>query len=202
MIKSAIDSPWRVLNEVRRWLAWPYIRLMFAINGIRWGRRWRIFGSPIIQRYRGSSIVLGDDLELRSWLSSNPLAPYHPVVLATRTSTAQIIVADHCGFTGSTIVAAEQVSIGRRVLLGANATITDTDFHPLRPRDRQIDILNGRHKPVKIEDDVFVGMNSLILKGVTIGRGSVIGAGSVVTRDVPANVVVAGNPAVVIHELG
>jgi galactoside O-acetyltransferase len=61
--------------------------------------------------------------------------------------------------------------------------------------------LAGKHAPVIIEDDVFVGMHSLILKGVTIGRGSVVGAGSVVSRDVPPGVIVAGNPAQVIRPI-
>ncbi|HAV78803.1 MAG TPA: hypothetical protein DCX53_15745, partial [Anaerolineae bacterium] len=63
---------------------------------------------------------------------------------------------------------------------------------------RRMDLESSKSAPVTIEDDVFIGMNCLILKGVIIGRGSVVGGGSVVTKDVPANVVVAGNPARVI----
>jgi len=122
-------------------------------------------------------------------------------VLATRKPTAQIHIGNNCGFTGTTLVAAEAITIGNRVLVGANSTIADTDFHPLQPAARVQDILNGAHKPIVIEDDVFVGMNCLILKGVTIGTGSVIGAGSVVTRDVPPGVVVAGNPAAIVRKL-
>lgn len=95
------------------------------------------------------------------------------------------------------LVAAERIQIGQRVQVGANCTIADTDFHPLTAAGRAQDFLAGAHAaPITIEDDVFIGMQCLILKGVTIGRGSVVGAGSVVTRDVPAGVVVAGNPAV------
>jgi acetyltransferase-like isoleucine patch superfamily enzyme len=171
------------------------------LHGIAWGKGWRIFGMPMIQRHRGSQIELGDNLELRSWRSSNPLAPNHAVVLATRTAAATIRIGKGCGFTGTTIVAAESITIGDRVLVGANSTIVDTDFHPLDPVERQRDILNGQHAAITIEDDVFIGMNCLILKGVTIGRGSVVGAGSVVTRSVPPGVIVAGNPAQVVREL-
>lgn len=193
--------PWQATNELRRLLALPYIRLMFAVHGVAWGRRWRILGMPIIQRHRRSTITLGDGVTLRSWRFSNPLAPNHPVVLATRTAQARIQIGDDCGFTGGAIVAAERIQIGCRVLVGANCTITDTDFHPLEAAVRQQDILAGAHRPVVIEDDVFIGMNCLILKGVTLGRGSVVGAGSVVTKDVPAGVIVAGNPARVIRPI-
>jgi acetyltransferase-like isoleucine patch superfamily enzyme len=75
----------------------------------------------------------------------------------------------------------------------------DTDFHPLDPERRRNDPLDGATRPVVIEDDVFIGMNSLILKGVRLGKGCVIGAGSVVTHDVPAGAVAAGNPARIIR---
>jgi acetyltransferase-like isoleucine patch superfamily enzyme len=70
----------------------------------------------------------------------------------------------------------------------------DTDFHPLEAQARRSDSEPAKTAPVTIEDDVFIGMNCLILKGVTLGRGSVIGAGSVVTKDVPPHTMVAGNP--------
>ncbi|MCB0192823.1 MAG: acyltransferase [Anaerolineae bacterium] len=195
MLTNTIDTPWKTANHVRRLLAYPSIRIRFAWHGLAWGRGWRIFGMPIIQRHRHSTMQLGDYLELRSWMTTNPLAPYHPVVLSTRQAGACLTIGRHCGLTGVTVVAAERVDIGSRVLLGANTVITDTDFHPLTPWERQQDILNGRHAPVVIEDDVFVGMNSLILKGVRLGQGCVVGAGSVVAKDVPPGVIVAGNPA-------
>jgi acetyltransferase-like isoleucine patch superfamily enzyme len=102
--------------------------------------------------------------------------------------------------TGGTICASEKIIIGDRVTVGANSTIVDTDFHPLQPNLRQAQPQGAEGSAVTIEDDVFIGMNCLILKGVTIGYGSVIGAGSVVTQSVPASMVVAGNPAKVIRK--
>jgi acetyltransferase-like isoleucine patch superfamily enzyme len=201
LLQSSLYAPWRVTNEVRRVVALPFIRLCFRWHNITWKSGWRIFGMPIIQRYRHSSIILGNGLCLRSWYESNPLAPAHPVVLATRKWGAIIRIGDNCGFTGTTLVAAERIEIGDRVIVGANATITDFDFHPLDPVERQRDPQAGQHAPVIIEDDIFIGMHSLILKGVTIGCGSVVGAGSVVTKDVPPHTVVAGNPAQVVKVL-
>jgi acetyltransferase-like isoleucine patch superfamily enzyme len=76
--------------------------------------------------------------------------------------------------------------------------VVDTDFHPLDPLERKGRPQNAKTAPVLIEDDVFIGMNCLILKGVTLGKGCVIGAGSVVTRTVPSMSIAAGNPARVV----
>jgi acetyltransferase-like isoleucine patch superfamily enzyme len=171
------------------------LKLAFAAHGVRWGRRWRIFGLPRFQLHRGSTLELGDGLQLRSWPASNPLTPNHPVVFATRSANAVIRIGADCGFTGVTLVAAERIEIGDRVLVGANATIIDTDFHPLDPGQRRANINAGAAAPVVIEDDVFIGMNALILKGVRLGAGCVVGAGSVVTEDVAPGTTVAGNPA-------
>jgi acetyltransferase-like isoleucine patch superfamily enzyme len=199
--QAPFDAPWRVTNELKRLAALPFVRLTFAVNGVKWGKGWRIFGRPIIQRYRGSTIEIGDYADFRSWPRTNPLVPMHPVVLATRSSHAVIRLGAHCGLTGSTIVAETSVWLGDRVFVGSNVTITDTDFHPLDASVRQQTPNRGETAPIIIEDDVFVGMNSLVLKGVTIGHGAVIGAGSVVTRDVPAGVIAAGNPARIIRPI-
>jgi acetyltransferase-like isoleucine patch superfamily enzyme len=103
--------------------------------------------------------------------------------------------------TGGSVVAALSIVIGDRVLVGANSVITDTDFHALDPEDRGSVHEKAASAPVVIGNDVFIGMNSLILKGVSIGRGSVIGAGSVVTGDVPERAIAAGNPARVIGRI-
>ena len=197
----ALEAPWRITNELRRLLTLPYTVLLLRANGVVYGSNCRWLGAPMVQKVRGSTIAIGHRVTFRSWPVSNPLVPNHAVVLATRKPGAIIQIGDDCGFTGTTLVAAERIQIGCRVQVGANSTIVDTDFHPLTAAERAQDFLAGAHAPVVIEDDVFIGMNSLILKGVTIGRGSVVGAGSVVTKDVPPGVVVAGNPAQVVKQL-
>ena len=196
-----LQMKWVLWNEIRRVFAFPYIWMYFFINRVRWGQRWRILGTPIIQRYKNSQIHLGDRLILRSWVSTNPVAPNHPVFLSTRTNHAKIIIGDDFGITGGSIIAAKCVEIGNRVIIGGNCLITDTDFHPLESRKRMSKDASITAVPVFIDDDVFIGTNSILLKGVNIGKGSVIGAGSVVTGDIPANVIAAGNPAVVISSL-
>lgn len=201
MIDHALDTPWKVGTELRRWLSYPTVRLLFAWNGIPWGRGWRIYGAPVIQKHRKACIRLGDDLQLRSTLGSNPLGVTHPVILAVWRADALLEIGDGFAMSGGVLCALSHISIGCRVNIGANSSVVDSDFHPLSAGGRKSDPQGGETAPVIIEDDVFIGMNCLVLKGVTIGCGSVIGAASVVTHSIPAGVVAAGNPARVIKEL-
>lgn len=157
---------------------------------------------PIIQKTLGSKIQLGDNLVLRSWVTSNPVAPYHPVLFSTRSAAAEILIGEGCGITGGSIIAVERVEVGDRTLVGSNCLITDTDFHPLDKDLRQDQPKQITSQAVWIGADVFIGAQTIILKGSRIGEGSVIGAGSVVAGEIPANVVAAGNPAVVVRHLG
>ncbi|MDO3628846.1 acyltransferase [Mucilaginibacter sp. BT774] len=109
---------------------------------------------------------------------------------------AKLIIHDNCGFSGVSIYCSTSIAIGQFVLCGGNVSIWDTDFHPLDFRDRRQDLSNKiNSSPIVIGDDVFIGANSIILKGVTIGNRSIIGAGSVVTKSIPEDEIWAGNPA-------
>ncbi len=123
-------------------------------------------------------------------------------------------VGDYSLLNGAIIMAEERIEIGSHCLISWNVGIADSDFHPIDPAARRIDAMalspfaKDRPerppitiRPVRIGDNVWIGMGAIILKGVTIGENSVIAAGAVVTKDVPANVVVAGNPGVVVKEL-
>jgi acetyltransferase-like isoleucine patch superfamily enzyme len=201
LVSEAVSAPWKTINELRRFGLIPFARLYFAWHGVRWQRGWRIFGLPLIQRYRGSQIRIGRGLDMRNWFDSNPLGVNHRTILATWSSEAVIQIGDSVGLTGVTICAESSITVGNQTLIGANSTIVDTDFHPLSAQLREKDLKAGKTVPVVIEDDVFIGMQVLVLKGSHIGRGSVIGAGSVVTGEIPSGVIAAGNPARVIKKL-
>lgn len=201
MTPSGWDTPWKISNQIWRFLAYPRIRLLFARNRIDWGQGWRFYGTPVIQKHRRSSMSFGPGLQLRSSLRSNPLGPNHPVILCTWQAGARLQVGANFAMTGGALCAAERIVIGDNVAVGANTTIADTDFHPVNCFERQMTPGEGETAAITIGDFVFIGMNCLILKGVTLGRGCVIGAGSVVTRDVPQHAVAAGNPARVLRQL-
>jgi acetyltransferase-like isoleucine patch superfamily enzyme len=125
----------------------------------------------------------------------------------------QCAIGDFTLLNGALVMAEERIEIGSHCLVSWNVGIADSDFHPLEPAQRLIDAQAlapyfknrpARPKlktaPVKIADNVWIGMNAVILKGVIIGENSVVAAGAVVTRSVPPNTVVAGNPAVVVKQ--
>jgi acetyltransferase-like isoleucine patch superfamily enzyme len=123
-------------------------------------------------------------------------------------------IGDFTLVNGALVMADERIEIGSYCLISWNVGIADSDFHPLEPTQRRVDAMalapffkdrpprpKLETRPVRILDNVWIGMNAIILKGVTIGENSVVAAGSVVSKSVPANVVVAGNPAVVVKQL-
>ena len=127
-------------------------------------------------------------------------------------SNALLSLGDRTFVGGSTIVIASRVQIGDDVLIAWGCTIVDHDSHARRFSGRKDDATNWYHgmkdwshveiKPVTIGNKAWIGLNAIILKGVMIGEGSIVAAGSVVTHDVPPWVLVAGNPARVVRELG
>ena len=98
---------------------------------------------------------------------------------------------------GVRIMAADKISIGDSCMFGHGACITDADWHGIYDRAKPV----GNTRPVIFEDNVWIGDSAIICKGVTIGKNSIIGAGAVVTKDVPPNSVYAGNPAILVKKL-
>lgn len=132
----------------------------------------------------------------------------------------RISIGNHCFIGGSIFISHSAIEIGNNVTIAWGGTIYDHDSHSLNYLDRRKDIddelddiRNGRNfikskdwtkvnsKPIHICDDAWIGMNVIVLKGVTIGQGAIVGAGSVVTKDVPEWTMVAGNPARIVKQL-
>jgi len=177
---------------------WP---LWVRLCGARFGPGLRVVGRPIIRVGTGGLLVGGSEVRLVSRRFANPLVVSRPCTFTVSRGGA-LKIGSECGFSGTVIVVRERVSIGDRVLIGANSTIVDTDFHPLAVAARREHPTRGaKTAPVVIEDDIFIGMGVLVLKGSHLGRGSVVGAGSVVSGRFPANSVIAGNPARVVKIL-
>jgi acetyltransferase-like isoleucine patch superfamily enzyme len=142
-------------------------------------------------------VVIGRGVVLISSSRHTALGVSHPVVLRTLRADARIELADSVGISGGSICAAVLVSIGAGTLLGADVTVADTDFHPIRhPRRRHAPLPEPRPEDaVVIGSNVFIGTRAIVLKGSRIGDDAVVGAGAVVSGEVPAGSIVAGNPA-------
>ena len=162
--------------------------------GVKFGKRCRFYGMPLFRRMPESSIRVGSRCGFRSAFWSNFAGINHPCILATLAEGAKIQIGDECGLSGVAIGAATSVEIGNRVMIGANSIISDTDWHPIDHRLRAVGGVPAA-SPIMIEDDVWIGANVSVLKGVRIGARSVIAANSVVTKSIPADVVAGGVPA-------
>lgn len=115
---------------------------------------------------------------------------------------AKVVIGENCGISNSTICAAKGITIGNRSIIGGNCCLYDTDFHSIDYRERQNKPDIGiKTAPICIGEDVFIGANSMLLKGITIGDRSIVAAGSVVTKDIPADQLWGGNPAKKIRDL-
>lgn len=148
-------------------------------------------GIPSIDKGRNSTITIGNGCRFASRHTSNRLGLFHPCMITTQ-ENAVLKIGNNCGFSAVSLWCFKCITIGNNVRVGANVTIMDGDAHQDDPRA-------GKDSPIFIEDNVWIGACSIVMKGVTIGRNSVIGAGSVVTKDIPENVVAAGNPCKVVR---
>lgn len=158
--------------------------------------------SDLLMRFRGErdpAVVFGDRLRVYMWtrLSLQP--------------DGYVEVGDDSILVGAMFMSAGSITLGRRVIVSYGVTIADADFHPLDPDLRRVDAVAhspvGRVEdrqpyavaPVRIDDDVRIGLCAMVLKGVQIGAGAQVRPGAVVTRDVPAGATVAGNPARIVE---
>ena len=169
--------------------------------GVSFGGRIRVIGCPVIKN--SGQIYIGRGSDLRSVSRYTAMGVVQRCQLNTLLPTSVISIGERCGMSGVVICAKERITIGNRVQIGSGVIVCDTDFHSMDYRERggDEDLHNAASAPVRIGNDCFIGARAIVLKGVTIGARSIVGAGSVVVQDVPPDVVVAGNPARVIKRL-
>lgn len=185
------------------------IKLCIGWNNL--GKRAMIFNNIYLDIHPESKVMIGDDFTFTSGECINPLCRNQRGCIVAERPNSIIEIGHHVGMSSPCLWAKERITIGNYVKIGGDCIFMDSDAHNLdwRIRNSQImfspmeslDIHTCKCAPIVIEDHVLIGARSIILKGVTIGHGSVIGAGSVVVKDIPANCIAAGNPCVVIKML-
>lgn len=204
---NAVVRFFMMLSEPVQMLRGFFVALL---NGLPLDATWRFVGLPFVRRCGrwqvllgrnecASSLSIGRRFRAISKLSQNSFGLIQRVNIRTISYGASLKIGDDVGVSGCTIAAASSVTIGNRVLIGSGAVIYDTDAHAIDPAERRANV-RGKSAPIVIEDDVFIGARALVLKGVTIGRGSVVGAGAVVTKSVPPYSIVVGNPARIVGD--
>lgn len=167
------ENAFRPIHQTR-------LNLWLAFKGAKAGQQLELHGKlPCITN--NGTLVIGNHVVIRS--------PQHRVELGISTGATLSIGNDSYLNQGATIACNQQIEIGTRCLIGEFVAIYDTHFHPLQP-DQPV-----KTAPVRIGRNVWIGHRAVILPGVTIGDHAVIGAGAIVTKDVPARTIVGGNPA-------
>lgn len=191
----------KLIKRVRNRLSSYYNLLRLKMYGVEHGTHCVIHGKLYINLFSTAKVKIGDNLYFSSGWGINALcANKRGVIYATE--NANITIGNNVGMSSVVLWAHESITIGDHVKIGGNSILIDTDSHNkdyLVRRGQYTDW--GVSKPIVIEDDVFIGVNCIILKGVTIGARSIIAAGSVVTKSIPADCVAGGNPAKVIKSL-
>lgn len=172
-------------------------RMYFRSMGVDLGGGARFNGKPLVFRPGNSVISIGERFVGVSRSDATALGVSRPLLIRCLTGNSRIRIGKDCGLSGTVICSAVSVTIGDRCLAGADVTIFDTDFHPHAAENRRYAVPDWSEisAPVTIGDDVFIGTRAIIQKGVTIGNGAIVAAGSVVTKDVPAGAIYGGNPA-------
>ena len=175
--------------------------LKYLIAKLRLRGKVQFNGFTVIYAFPESSIDFeGEEITINSHPLSNLVGLCQRVILVARYG-GRITIGANTGISGSTIYAMDRIDIGRDVLIGGNCKIIDNDFHPLQVEKRNPQKVEDiKKRPIKIGDGCFIGANSIILKGTTLGKNCVVGAGSVVSGSFPDNVIIAGNPAKIIKQ--
>ena len=193
ILKSILDDP---LKPISRLISFIYGILTFSLSSrVQHEANLKLNGIPIIDIQQGTALFIGKNVLLNSRNRGYHVNMHSPVKLFADIPGARIKIGDNTRIHGSCIHAHLSIEIGARCLIAANCQIIGGSGHNAsfaHPENR----INskGSYKPICIEDDVWLGTAVIILPGVTIGKGSIVGAGSVVDQNIPAFSIAKGNP--------
>ena len=209
MIHTFFRKFFRICPKLRGIFYRSYNKLLFLANGIHYGQNMQVFDK--IYLLSKGKVTIGDDFLFTSGDSINPICRNIRGAMCTMEKESKIVIGDRVGISSACLWAKERITIGNDVNIGGDCLIMDNDAHPhdyLQRRSSYAKTVGQEEylkaipaAPIQIDDDVWIGARCQILKGVHIGARSIIAAGSVVTKDIPADVIAGGNPCRVIREI-
>lgn len=172
---------------------------LLKLNKVKFGQNLHIVGKVFV-RNKGN-FVIGDNCCFRSGIRENPVGIHHSLIFDVKPN-AIIQIGNNVGISNAVIVSCEKIIIEDDVMIGGSVQIYDSDHHSINYEKRlsnfDDDIVT---KPIILKRGCFIGVGSIILKGVTIGEKSIVGAGSIVTKSIPDNEIWAGNPVKFIKKI-
>jgi acetyltransferase-like isoleucine patch superfamily enzyme len=179
-------------------------RINLYLSNVEVGKNLKTYGLISLDIHPKSSVKIGNNVQFVSSKRRYGASLYSPVRLKTYYSTCEIAIGDGVGLNGTVVTCRSQkIVIGENTIIAGNVTIVDSDFHNPWPPEKRLDFTGSQSdKEVIIENNVWIGIGTVVLKGVTIGKNSVIGSGSIVTSSIPSNVLAGGIPAKVIKVIG
>lgn len=188
------------LRLIKRIIYTQWNKFIFKITGCQIGSNFQVYNKFYLEKCPNSIIKIGNNFLFTSGDSFNPLCRNITGSIFIKTN-ASIIIGNNVGISSACLWANKSIIIGDNVKIGGDTIIMDTDAHSINYYDRRdirIDKENTTDKEIIIGDDVLIGTRCIILKGIKIGARSVIGSGSIVTKDIPCDCIAAGNPCKVI----
>ncbi len=190
-----------IVNKITDFFSQYISLLLFYSNNITFVNSIKFHGIPIISIQ--GTFIIGKNFHVNSQVNANPIGRTYKCMFIVR-KNAKLEIGNNVGLSGTTIVCQKNIILGNDIKIGGNVCIYDTDFHSLSASKRINSMQDAKYTTratVIIMDNVFIGAHSTILKGVTIGKNSIIGACSVVTKNIPPNEIWAGNPIRYIRKL-
>lgn len=189
----------QILYATKNLTNFLYNTVVLKCRHVKYGNNLKINGRFFCVSNTPGGIEIGNNVRINSSRGSNPIGGDTKTILFAK-GNGKIRIGDDCGISNTTLFACESISLGKQISVGGGTRIYDTDFHWL-DFEMRISELGGATSPVVIKDGAFIGAHCIILKGVTIGEKSIVGAGSVVTKSIPDGEIWAGNPAKFIRKI-
>lgn len=208
-MNNKVYKLFRVFHRLRLLYFKYWNRFYFYLIGVNYGQNLQVFNRIYVKGY--GKIQIGNGFTFTSGDNLNPICRNIRGSLYVPFRDSKIIIGDNVGISSACLWAKERITIGNNVNIGGDCLIIDNDAHPHDYQKRRKEYMKvvGKNTyqtsiptlPIEIEDDVWIGARCQILKGVHIGARSIIAAGSIVTKDIPSDVIAGGNPCNVIKSL-